>query len=252
VRLSVRSRAGGLELLIGGTVPVTQAALGFARRIAEPELAPGHALLALLREQQIAFSGNVRSGGADVQSEKASLRSRSLAEIVHALGKRSDNFVAEMLLKALGAKASGGAGSSAGGSTVIEEYLTRINALDAGTRLQNGSGLYDANRVSAFTLAKTLGAVAGDARIFPELLASLAIGGLDGTLSQRFKGFRNQRTIRAKTGTLASVTALSGYILRAAPNGPLAFSVVLNGVANKVAEGRQRIDRVIEAVARVA
>lgn len=252
VRLSVRSRADGLELLVGGTVPITQSALGFGRRIAEPELAPGHALLALLREQQIAFNGSVKSGGADVQSEKASLRSRSLAEIVHALGKRSDNFVAEMLLKAVGARASGSAGSSAGGAAVTEEYLKRIGAFDPGTRLSNGSGLYDANRVSAFTLARTLGSIAGDARIFPELLASLSIGGLDGTLSQRFKPFRSQRTIRAKTGTLASVTALSGYVLRAAPNGPLAFAFVLNGVAGKVAEGRKRIDRVVEAIARIA
>jgi D-alanyl-D-alanine carboxypeptidase/D-alanyl-D-alanine-endopeptidase (penicillin-binding protein 4) len=157
-----------------------------------------------------------------------------------------------MLLKAVAAKASGGAGSSAAGATVIEEYLSRIGAFDPGTRVQNGSGLYDANRISAFTLGKTLGTVASDARLFPELLASLSIGGLDGTLSQRFRAFRNQRTIRAKTGTLASVTALSGYVLRAAPNGPIAFGVVLNGVANKVSEARQRIDRAVEAIARIA
>jgi D-alanyl-D-alanine carboxypeptidase/D-alanyl-D-alanine-endopeptidase (penicillin-binding protein 4) len=187
-----------------------------------------------------------------VLAERASLRSRSLAEILHALGKRSDNFVAEMLLKAVAAKSSAAAGTSAAGAALIEDFLSRNGALDPGTRVQNGSGLYDANRVSAFALAKTLSAVAGDARIFPELAACLSIGGLDGTLSQRFRAFRSQRTIRAKTGTLASVTALSGYVLRAPPSGPLAFSLVLNDVAGKVSEGRQRIDRVVEAIARLA
>jgi D-alanyl-D-alanine carboxypeptidase/D-alanyl-D-alanine-endopeptidase (penicillin-binding protein 4) len=252
VRLSVRARPAALELSIGGSVPVNQGPLAFGRRIAEPELAPGHALLALLREQQIAFTGNVKSGGAGVRAERASLRSRTLAQVLHALGKHSDNFVAEMLLKAVAAKASGAAGSSADGATVIEEYLSRIGAFRVGTRIQNGSGLYDANRVSAFTLAKALSAVAADPRLFPELAACLSVGGLDGTLSQRFRAFRGARTIRAKTGTLASVTALSGYVLRVAPNGPIAFSLVLNDVASKVAEGRQRIDRVVEAVARVA
>jgi D-alanyl-D-alanine carboxypeptidase/D-alanyl-D-alanine-endopeptidase (penicillin-binding protein 4) len=252
VRLSVRARPGALELLVGGSVPVNQSALGFGRRLAEPELAPGRALLPLLREQQLAFSGSVKSGGADVLAERASLRSRSLAEILHALGKRSDNFVAEMLLKAVAAKSSAAAGTSAAGAALIEDFLSRNGALDPGTRVQNGSGLYDANRVSAFALAKTLSAVAGDARIFPELAACLSIGGLDGTLSQRFRAFRSQRTIRAKTGTLASVTALSGYVLRAPPSGPLAFSLVLNDVAGKVSEGRQRIDRVVEAIARLA
>jgi D-alanyl-D-alanine carboxypeptidase/D-alanyl-D-alanine-endopeptidase (penicillin-binding protein 4) len=253
VRLSVRSQtAGGLTLLVGGTMPSSQAPLAFGRRIADPELAAGRALLGLLREQQISLSGSVRSGGSEISAERASVRSRSLAEVLHALGKHSDNFVAEMLLKAVGAAASGSAGSSAAGSTVIEEYLSRHAALDLGTRLSNGSGLYDANRVSAFTLTRVLGGVVNDPRVYPEFLASLSIGGLDGTLSQRFRSLRNARTLRAKTGTLASVTALSGYVLRAAPNGPLAFSVLLNGVADKLAEGRQRIDRAIEAIARSA
>lgn len=252
VRLSVRSQNGGLELMVGGTMPQRQAPLAFRRRIADPELAPGRALLGLLREQQLTVTGSVRSGGAEIQAERVGVRSRSLAEVLHALGKHSDNFVAEMLLKAVGANASGAVGSSAAGATVIEEYLSRHAALDLGTRLQNGSGLYDANRVSAFTLTRVLGAVANDPRVYPEFLASLSIGGLDGTLSQRFRALRNSRTLRAKTGTLASVTALSGYVLRAAPNGPLAFSVLLNGVGNKLAEGRGRIDRAIEAIARIA
>ncbi|HWA77222.1 MAG TPA: D-alanyl-D-alanine carboxypeptidase/D-alanyl-D-alanine-endopeptidase [Polyangiaceae bacterium] len=252
VRLSVRAQSGGFTLLVGGTMPSSQAPLAFGRRIADPELAPGRALLGLLREQQISISGSVRSGGSEIQAERVSVRSRSLAEVLHALGKHSDNFVAEMLLKSVGANASGTAGSSAAGATVIEEYLSRHAALDLGTRLKNGSGLYDANRVSAFTLTRVLGEVANDPRVYPEFLASLSIGGLDGTLSQRFRSLRNARTVRAKTGTLASVTALSGYVLRAAPNGPLAFSVLLNGVGDKLAEGRQRIDRAIEAIARVA
>lgn len=250
VRLSVRARADSLELLVGGSVPSNSRALAFGRRLAEPELAAGRVLVALLREHRIAFTGSVRRGGQDVQAERAVQRSRSLAEILHALGKRSDNFVAEMLLKAVAVQANGAPGTSAGGASVIEAYLTRLGALEAGTRLLNGSGLYDANRVSAFTLTRVLSAAAADARIFPELVASLAIGGVDGTLSQRFVPLRGQRAIRAKTGTLAGVTALGGYVLRAPPNGPVAFAILVNGVVGKLPEARGRIDRALEAVAR--
>ncbi|MFZ5891160.1 MAG: D-alanyl-D-alanine carboxypeptidase/D-alanyl-D-alanine endopeptidase [Myxococcota bacterium] len=248
VRYSVRPRGDELEVLVGGSVPSGRGELTFTRRIAQPELAPGRVLALLLREHGVSVAGQLRAGGADVQAERVSQRSRSLAEIIHALGKHSDNFVAEMLLKALGASDKSGPGSSAKGARLIEEYLNRVGGLDSGTRIGNGSGLYDANRVSAFGIVRALVATFNDVRLAPEFIAALSIGGLDGTLSQRFKTHRAERSVRAKTGTLADATALSGYLLRGRT--ALAFSLVVNGVAGKQLDARARIDAAIETILR--
>jgi D-alanyl-D-alanine carboxypeptidase/D-alanyl-D-alanine-endopeptidase (penicillin-binding protein 4) len=58
---------------------------------------------------------------------------------------------------------------------------------------------------------------------------SLTIGGVDGTLRNRFKGTRASGNVRGKTGTIDQVSALSGYV-RTAAGEELAFSMVINGV----------------------
>lgn len=248
VRYSVRPRGTEFDVLVGGSVPSGKGELSFARRIENPELAPGRVLRALLADHGITLTGAVRAGGAEIQAERVAQPSRSLAEIIHALGKRSDNFVAEMLLKAIAATDLTGPGSSARGARALEEYLSRLGALDAGTRLGNGSGLYDANRVSSFALTRTLVSAFNDPRIAPEFVAALSIGGLDGTLSQRFKAHRATRSVRAKTGTLADTIALSGYVLK--PRARVAFSLLLNGVSGKQQEARSRLDTVVETILR--
>jgi D-alanyl-D-alanine carboxypeptidase len=59
---------------------------------------------------------------------------------------------------------------------------------------------------------------------------SLTIGGVDGTLRNRFRGTRAQGNVRGKTGTIDQVSALSGYVITAAGE-ELAFSMVVNGVS---------------------
>jgi D-alanyl-D-alanine carboxypeptidase/D-alanyl-D-alanine-endopeptidase (penicillin-binding protein 4) len=58
---------------------------------------------------------------------------------------------------------------------------------------------------------------------------SLTIGGVDGTLRNRFKGTRASGNVRGKTGTIDQVSALSGYV-RTAAGEELAFSMVVNGI----------------------
>jgi D-alanyl-D-alanine carboxypeptidase/D-alanyl-D-alanine-endopeptidase (penicillin-binding protein 4) len=49
-------------------------------------------------------------------------------------------------------------------------------------------------------------------RFAPEFLASLALGGLDGTLEKRFVNVHNPSRIRMKTGTLRDVSSIAGYV----------------------------------------
>jgi D-alanyl-D-alanine carboxypeptidase/D-alanyl-D-alanine-endopeptidase (penicillin-binding protein 4) len=224
---------------VSGGIPISRVGLSYARRLPDPAVAPAHVLRALLERAGITVAGRAALGGSGITAELARVESRPLAQIVHALGKRSDNFTAEMLLKALGRPDKTAPGSSSAGASAIDAYLRARAAWTPGTRVLNGSGLYDANRVSAFTLARVLQTAHADPRIGPELLASLAVGGVDGTLLNRFASEKATRRVRAKTGTLSSVITLAGYLY--APT-PLAFAILLNGLKGGQTEARQRID----------
>jgi D-alanyl-D-alanine carboxypeptidase/D-alanyl-D-alanine-endopeptidase (penicillin-binding protein 4) len=250
IQFGLRANGADLEANLGGTVLAGRPELTFLKRIAAPELAAGRALLRLLADHGIRVDGSLVSGGADIDAERVNIRSRQLSQLLFALGKHSDNFVAEMLLKAIGRVGSSASGSSGAGAARITELLQRLGALEPGTQIRNGSGLFDANRVSAFSLARVLASALGDPRVGPDLVGALAIGGVDGTLRQRFSALKAERSLRAKTGTLAEVTALSGYLLRPQSPAPLAFAVLVNGASGKGAEVRRRIDEAVLAIAR--
>ena len=104
--------------------------------------------------------------------------------------------------------------------------------------MKNGSGLYDSNRFSAEQIAMVLRAAMRDFRIASEFLASLAVGGADGTLAHRMSGSAAERFVRAKTGTLANVSCLSGIV--GAPGGkPLVFSILMNDTPSPAARAAQ-------------
>jgi D-alanyl-D-alanine carboxypeptidase/D-alanyl-D-alanine-endopeptidase (penicillin-binding protein 4) len=258
IRLDLASNEQGrLVATLGGHVAEGLPRLRFAKRLDDPRLAPARALEAALRETGVEVRGSVVLGGSDVKSRLVFHRSEPLSMLLHALGKRSDNFYAEMIFKVLGAEAGqrpahGQAerqpARSQDGAEVVLDWLARIGARSADTRIENGSGLFDANRISARSLTAVLAHVARDPGIAPEFLSQLSQAGIDGTLSSRLRAYREQRRVRAKTGTLASVISLGGYVARDAGRPPLAFAFLVNGIEGHAAAIRQRIDRVVASI----
>jgi serine-type D-Ala-D-Ala carboxypeptidase/endopeptidase (penicillin-binding protein 4) len=246
VALSLRAEAGKLRAELGGTIAEGLPRAALRRRVDDPRTLAGHVLAHFLRQEGVELAGGVSEGGANERGLIARHVSLPLATMIHELGKRSDNFYAEMLLKALGAEASGGAGTSAAGAAAIGEWLKSAGAFEPGTRITNGSGLFDTNRVSAGSIGRALAQAFGDPRIGAELVSGLAVGGVDGTLRSRFRAHAHSRAIRAKTGSLRRSVALSGYLL-APSRPPVAFSIVVNDVTQKQAELRRQMDRVVEA-----
>lgn len=244
--VTLTPRDGRLRVVVSGHLAMGLPQVRLRRRVDDPRTLAGHVLVHFLRAAGVTVEGVVGQGSSADEPVLVTHRSQPLASVLHALGKQSDNFTAEMLLKTMGAEASGGSGSSASGARVVDEWLQVAGARAASTRVVNGSGLFDANRASARTLTRALVAAYRDPAIGHELVAQLAVGGVDGTLRSRFRSHAKTRRIRAKTGTLARVIALSGYVLG---ERPLAFSIVVNGVAGKHPELRRRIDRVVEAAA---
>jgi D-alanyl-D-alanine carboxypeptidase/D-alanyl-D-alanine-endopeptidase (penicillin-binding protein 4) len=104
--------------------------------------------------------------------------------------------------------------------------------------------------LSARALTKVLVKASLDPHIAPEYIAQLAIGGVDGTLKSRFAEWAASRRIRAKTGTLARSACLSGYVLGAHGEAPVAFSLLVNGIAGQASEIRRRQDELVSRIAR--
>ncbi len=171
-----------------------------------------------------------------------------LAELVGTLNKLSNNYMAESLLKTLGAESYGAPGTTDKGARAV---LTFLEGLGVDTRqivIRDGSGLSHENRLTAASLASVLLAMYKDFESSPEFMASLAIGGVDGTLDRRMRGAPAQRNIRAKTGYLNGVSSLSGYAYNAEKK-LLVFSILVNaGRTVDTAKVQQGIDRLCSAL----
>jgi D-alanyl-D-alanine carboxypeptidase/D-alanyl-D-alanine-endopeptidase (penicillin-binding protein 4) len=220
-----------------------------ARRVEDPRLLAGYALRAALKDAGIEAAGDVHTAKASEKKLLAAHRSEPLGELLTALGKESDNFYAEMIFKALGSPKKGEPATSEAGAEAAARVLREISAMEPGVVVKNGSGLFDANRATPWATAALLRAAYSDPAISPEFLAHLAIGGVDGTLRGRFRKWSGYRAIRAKTGTLDAVAALSGYVLAPPGGSPVAFAILVNGVSGKVADSRRAIDAIVEAIA---
>ncbi len=230
----------------------------YSRRLADPRRAGGLALSSILSEMGVGGEKKVSfvEGGEKDRSllariEKAEriayVVSRPMAQVVRALGKRSDNFVAEMLLIAL-CDEQGDEGrpwSSQQGGRRLVQWLKNGGISTDDLVIKNGSGLFDANRLTSETLALTLARMEGRPEVFPEFLAQLAVYGTGGTLRNRMVGHKERSRVRGKTGTLRNIDALSGYILRRAGRRPLVFSLVVKGASGGHGAVRTQLDRTV-------
>ena len=181
-------------------------------------------------------AGIVVRGGSRVGASPASavpiftLASKPLAEIVRDMNKNSNNFIAEMLQRALGAETYGPPASREKGAQAVASFLRTCGIDPEPFTLTDGSGLSRSNRVSVSGLARILVRMWGDPRIGSPFLDSLPIGGIDGTLKGRMFGPARGR-VRAKTGYIDGVTALAGYVPDTR-EGPVAFAFVVNGTSH--------------------
>lgn len=248
IRLSMEARPDALIAHVGGYAAQGLPRMRFSRRLDDPRRAPGLALAALLAENGIRVQGSVALGGDSVKHRLVFHESAPLGQLLADLGKNSDNFYAEMLFKALGAETSAPPAKSQDGARAVLAWLAELDLASPNTRIENGSGLFDANRISARTLTGVLEHVYRSPALYPEFLAQLAIGGVDGTLRNRFRKLTPARSVRAKTGTLSSCIGLSGYALSARGKAPITFSFLINEIEGHTGDARRRIDPVVEAV----
>jgi len=170
-----------------------------------------------------------------------------LREVLKGMGKFSNNFVAEQVLKTISAEKSGQSGSTTEGAEMMKNYLVSLNIPKNSFSLDNGSGLSKNNRLSAAHFVTLLERVY-HSPFRNDFLESLSVGGIDGTLKKRMKSPFLYGRVFGKTGTLNGVSTLSGYFI--GENKKLAFSFLLNDLTisnNKANRAKEEILKTIVA-----
>jgi len=137
--------------------------------------------------------------------------SPTLEEILHHMDVESDNFTAELVLKQLGAVLAG-AGTAAAGAAVVRSILAERRIPLAGVRIADGSGLSSLDRLTPKALVTILQRLWTDRDLRPVVFRILPVSGRDGTLEHRMTRPPARGNVRAKTGTLDTVSALSGFV----------------------------------------
>jgi serine-type D-Ala-D-Ala carboxypeptidase/endopeptidase (penicillin-binding protein 4) len=244
-------RGDQMQLKVSGTVPAGIRGAGYERRVEAALPYAGYCMRAALKGQRVQGAMQVVVGGA-VPTGLPTLavhESEPLAALLGPVGKNSDNFYAEMLLKVVGAHASRRPGSSALGAERAQALLEQAGVKRGSATIHNGSGLFKGGAIAPDHLVALLVAMYNDPALRFEYVAQLAIAGKDGTLRNRLTDLPRARAVRAKTGTLDDVIALSGYVF--GPGGrAVAFSFLFNGIGGKQWAARALADDMVRAIAR--
>lgn len=236
------TRVRGLnEIIVTGALPLGHRRLVRYMTVDDPGLYMGHVLLGILSQKGIRVTGTVlrkRIRGKPrllVRNHSVPLRS-----IVYWLNKTSDNFYAEQLLKTIGAVVAG-EGSWEGGLGVVKKFLRGLG-LSTSYRIADGSGLSRYNLVTPRMLTTVLAAMRGD-RAFVDSLPVAGENGGYGTLRKRMKQSPAEGNLRAKTGSVEGVSALSGYV-KTRDNKTLAFSIMANATVGDLTREKRFQDKI--------
>ena len=164
----------------------------------------------LWRELGGTLSGKVRDGVTPASTRPLAVQdSPTLTEIIRDINKYSNNVMARQVFLTLAAQRPA---TAEGASQRIGGWLKEKNLSMPELVLDNGSGLSRTERISANSLGQLLLA-AWKSPVMPELMSSLPVAGIDGTLKKRLRNGAAAGRAHLKTGYLENVRALAGYVL---------------------------------------
>ncbi|MGE5652060.1 MAG: D-alanyl-D-alanine carboxypeptidase/D-alanyl-D-alanine-endopeptidase [Bacillota bacterium] len=161
------------------------------------------------------ITGEVRDGYVPPSARLvAQWESAPLSEVIRDINKYSNNVMARQVLLTIASHQLNLPASQERGADVVKAWLARKGIDAPELVVENGSGLSRAERISAATMGSLLDA-AFRAPTMPEFIASMPLAGLDGTMRQRLNAQGVAGHAHIKTGTLADVRAVAGYVLAA-------------------------------------
>ncbi|HSK10711.1 MAG TPA: D-alanyl-D-alanine carboxypeptidase/D-alanyl-D-alanine-endopeptidase [Vicinamibacterales bacterium] len=255
--LALRRLPGSDRLVVSGSIGQLAEETMRAVTVESPSVYFARALRRVLVEKGIEVFGPATDiASLDVKpvlDQVAPLlthRSPPLSEAARVLMKVSQNLYAETFLKTIGAVA-GEAGSAEAGQKEVAAVLQGWGVAPDEYVLADGSGLSRYNYVTPHMLVTILRQIYRDPRHRDRFIATLPVGGEDGgTIARRFKGTRAAGNVRAKTGSIANVRALSGYVTTL-DGEPLVFSIIANDFTLPQATIDAATDQAVERLANV-
>ncbi len=222
ISLAALARSG---LVVRGTIPKGAASWTESCAHPDPVALFGSALAGALASEGILVRGGVRRQRGARGGEVVARLSTPLSSLLGPINTDSNNGVADQLFLAVG-HASRGQGTRTEAATATASALAGLGVSTQGFAQVDGSGLSRVNRCSARQVTALLAAVLSLGDPAAALLRdSLAVAGQSGTLSERMQdGLRGR--VRAKTGFIAGVSALSGLV-ESPSAGEYAFSILV-------------------------
>jgi D-alanyl-D-alanine carboxypeptidase/D-alanyl-D-alanine-endopeptidase (penicillin-binding protein 4) len=232
------------RIRLGGAYPAACAERSWPVAYADPRNYAARALAGLWQQMGGALAGQVRDGRVPMGLAPAfEVQSPPLAEIVRDINKFSNNVMAQQLFLTLSLQQKG-TGTLEGSREVLRQWWReRIDPGDA-PLFDNGSGLSREERVTAQQLARLLQA-AWASPLMPELVSSLPVIGIDGTL-RRSRG-KGAGLAHLKTGSLRDVSGVAGYVHAASGKRYVLVAIVNHSQA---AAARPAIEALIDWTAR--
>ena len=163
----------------------------------------------LWREVGGRLDGTVRDGVVPPGATPlAAIESPALSELVRDINKYSNNVMARQLFLSLATDSPATARSAA---NEVQKWLTAKGLSFPELVLENGAGLSRQERISAQSLAQLLQSIAASP-LMPEMVASLPLAAVDGTMKKRLKTDAVAGHAHIKTGTLDGVKTMAGLV----------------------------------------
>ncbi len=213
--------------------------------ITNPPYFTGTVFKDVLEKAGVEVAGKVRLGTVPEEARKIVLhQSEPLSLILRGLNKFSNNFVAEQLVKTMGAIEFGEPGTTENGVKAITRYLESLGISSKDFVISDGSGLSNKDRLTPNQIIAVLKDAFQNFSMYPEFIASLAVMGVDGSVVDRLVNIPEASRVRVKTGTLDGVSALSGY-LQSKQGERLAFSILMNDLRCNVNNALRIQDKII-------
>jgi D-alanyl-D-alanine carboxypeptidase/D-alanyl-D-alanine-endopeptidase (penicillin-binding protein 4) len=262
---------GSNQILAWGNIPVDDLGHSEAIAIDDPAEFAARVLRQLLQQRGVSIFGRSRarhidlaslstfsvttfasSGGGDARPPStpasmvlANYQSAPIVQDLRVINKVSQNLHAELMLRLLG-KEKGTAGTIEGGLEVMQGWLTTVGIRPEEYSFFDGSGLSRENLVTPHAIVKLLTFVSKQPWA-NEFTDTLPIGGVDGTLMERFRTPQLTGKVHAKTGSLGHVNSLSGYATTAKGE-RIVFSILTNNHLLTNRKALETMDAILAAV----